>query len=75
MQNRPSRRSEKNPSSIQKRAVSTTTSAPCSSMNARSPVTRLYWCIAYAMSALMWYCAVPAAYQAEASSPVIVRHG
>jgi hypothetical protein len=27
------------------------------------------------MSALMWYCAVPAAYHAEASSPLIVRHG
>ena len=27
------------------------------------------------MSALMWYCAVPAAYHAEASWPVIVRHG
>ena len=27
------------------------------------------------MSALMWYCAVPDAYQAEASSPLIVRHG
>ena len=39
MQKRPSRRSEKNPSSIQKRAVSTSTSAPCSSMKPRSPLT------------------------------------
>ena len=41
MQNAPSRRSEKNPSSIQKRAVSTSTSAPCSSRKPRSPDTRL----------------------------------
>src|SRR4051794_36090094 len=27
------------------------------------------------MSALMWYCAVPAGYHADASSPPIVRHG
>src|SRR3954464_4954895 len=27
------------------------------------------------MSALMWSCAVPAAYQADASRPSIVRHG
>ena len=61
MQKRPPRCAEKKPSRIQKRAVSTITSAPWSSMNSRSPVTRLYWCIPYAMSALMWYCAVPAA--------------
>jgi hypothetical protein len=39
MQNRPSRRSEKKPSSIHSRAVSTMTCAPSSRRNARSPVT------------------------------------
>ena len=49
------------PRSAQSRAVSTNTSMPSRSRNSTSPVAPTYWLSAYAMSASMWYCAVPAA--------------
>jgi hypothetical protein len=49
------------PSVVQSRAVSTTTSMAPRARKSASPVARTYFAIAYVMSALMWYWAVPAA--------------
>jgi hypothetical protein len=42
------------------RAVSSTISAPYCAMKSKSPVASRYRRIEYAMSALMWYWALPA---------------
>ena len=49
------------PRSAHIRAVSTRMSMPSRMRKSRSPVAATYCASAYAMSALMWYCAVPAA--------------
>ena len=53
--------SNQKPRSSHMRAVSTSTSMPSRSRKSRSPLAATYCASAYAMSALMWYCAVPAA--------------
>ncbi len=50
-----------NPRSSHRRAVSTRMSIAPRLRNSRSPEARTYCMSAWAMSASMWYCAVPAA--------------
>src|SRR5690606_37639478 len=56
-----SSRPSQNPRSSHMRAVSTRISMPSRTMKSSSPVALTYLHSAKAMSALMWYCAVPAA--------------